>query len=231
MCQNTYTYPLRFILFYVNSFIFKWDLIKLIFPTYVLLPRLDRHQLIEQILKFQLTTTLLCSLSCESCSPEKIPPREKEKSLKRAEKKREKRYTSFLDLRVSRSPFAFRYRLATPSPYFCIFSDHEAVGVERGVALAQSPPVQHLSWERKVRKVCKSSGFYMQWPVFLVLTRLASPRTLILWDSELVAVKLQPDSFLPEPATLRDRVTFRLQIIQLIGFISPSCAYLFGYKI
>lgn len=90
MCQNTYTYPLRFILFYVNSFIFKWDLIKLIFPTYVLLPRLDRHQLIEQILKFQLTITLLCSLSCESCSPEKIPPREKEKSLKRAEKKERK---------------------------------------------------------------------------------------------------------------------------------------------
>lgn len=90
LCQNTYTYPLRFILFYVNSFIFKWDLIKLIFPTYVLLPRLDRHQLIEQILKFQLTITLLCSLSCESCSPEKIPPREKEKSLKRAEKKERK---------------------------------------------------------------------------------------------------------------------------------------------
>lgn len=138
LCQNTYTYPLRLILFYVNSFIFKWDLIKLIF----LLPRLDRHQLIEQILKFQLTTTLLCSLSCESCSPEKILPREKEKSLKRAEKKREKRYTSFLDLRVSRSPFAFRYRLATPSPF--VFSLTTRLWGWRGGLLSPNLPQYNI---------------------------------------------------------------------------------------
>lgn len=143
MCQNTYTYPLRFILFYVNSFIFKWDLIKLIFPTYVLLPRLDRHQLIEQILKFQLTITLLCSLSCESCSPEKIPPREKEKSLKRAEKKERKDIRRFQTFAFPVLPLLSAIAQPPPLPTF-VFSLTTRLWGWRGGLLSPNLPQYNI---------------------------------------------------------------------------------------
>lgn len=128
-----------------------------------------RHQLIEQILKFQLTTTLLCSLSCESCSPEKIPPREKEKSLKRAEKKkREKIYVVF---RPSRFPFSLRFPLSLSHPLSLLLYflwPRGCGGGEGGCSRPISPSTTSFL------RAQSEEGVQKQWVLYAVTSVLSS---------------------------------------------------------